>query len=270
MKAYKIRKRDGVKFVLIPAIEELNLVYHAFSTRVGGVSTGTFKSMDLGLLSGGDTDLVEINRCMFVKTLGAGNPEIYTVRQVHGTEIFRVDTGTVSVEEARQVEADAIVTDQAETAIGVLTADCVPILLLDPEKKVVAAVHAGREGSRKSFVSKVIERLVEDFRSSPGAIRAAVGPCIESGCYEVGPDIALQIQQHDRYKSQVLKTEKGSHLLDLRKMNHLQLLDAGVQEERIYHVDLCTACHSRTFYSYRKSEGKPTGRMMALIMLKAQ
>lgn len=267
MKPYVMRVHEGVKFIVIPAIESLNLVDHGFSTRVGGVSTGPFKSLDLGLSSGGDNDLVEINRCVFMKALGAGNPEIYTVRQVHGTRVLRIEPETLSVEAARMMEADALMTNELGAAVGVLTADCVPVLLVDPVNRAVAAAHAGRAGSLQSLVPRVLESMHRDFGSSPQAIHAAVGPCIERDCYEISADMADGIKGGANGAALVQK-ENGVHLLDLRKMNHEQLRGAGVPEKQIHHVDLCTACHPRTFYSYRKSQGKATGRMMALIGLK--
>ncbi|MEK6775372.1 MAG: peptidoglycan editing factor PgeF [bacterium] len=266
-KIYEVRKNEGVKFIAIPAFEALGLVHHGFSTRVGGVSTGPFKGMNLSLNAGEDKDLVEINRCMFVKAMNAGNPDVYTVRQMHGTRVLRIENRDHPTEEYRQAQADAIITDQPGLAIGVLTADCVPILMIDPEKRAVAAVHAGREGSLNHLISNVIERMRKDFGTLPGDLRAALGPCIEAGCYEVGDDIAQRIDNHNPDKKKILFTRDGSYFLDLRKMNHRELLDCGVKEDYVYHVDLCTACAPRTFYSYRKSNGKETGRMMAMIML---
>lgn len=266
-KSYEVRKNGGVKFIVIPAFEALGLVHHGFSTRVGGVSTGPFKGMNLSLNAGEDKDLVEINRCMFVKAMNAGNPDVYTVRQMHGTRVIRIENRDHPTEEYRQAQADAVITDQPGLAIGVLTADCVPILMVDPEHRAVAAVHAGREGSLNHILSHVIQRMHKDFGTLPGDLRAALGPCIEGGCYEVGRDIAERIDNHNPDKKKILFTRDGSCFLDLRKMNHRELLGCGVKEAYIYHVDLCTACTPRTFYSYRKSSGKETGRMMAMIML---
>jgi len=268
MKEYAVQVNEGVKYYSIPALEELHQVYHGFSTRVGGVSTGAYKTMNLSLYAGEDTDLVEINRCMFVKALGAGNPEVYTVKQVHGTRVIRIERKETPALEFRQAEGDAIVTDQPGIAIGVLTADCVPVLLVDPVKRAIAAVHAGREGSLQSILSHVVQRMIKDFHSSPRELYAAVGPAIERDCYEVGAEVAEDVKSRSPYATEVLSRREGSDYLDLRKMNHLALLGNGLRKDRIFHVNLCTACHPRTFYSYRKSEGRETGRMMALIMLR--
>jgi YfiH family protein len=268
MKPFDIRKNEGVKFIVIPAIETLGLVYHGFSTRVGGVSTGRYKSMNLSLNAGEDKDLVEINRCMYVKSLDAGNPEIYTVRQMHGTRVIRIENSNHPAEEYRQAQADAIVTDHPGVAIGVLTADCVPILVLDPVKKAIAAVHAGREGTVLHIVTHVVRRMEEEFGSLPGDLQAAVGPCIETSCYEVGEEVVQEAVQQNPNAREAVAREGRSYFMDLRKLNHLELLENGVREDRIHHVPLCTACHHRTFYSHRKSRGKETGRMMALMMLR--
>ncbi len=268
MKPYEIRFSDEVKFIGIPAFDSLKGVCHGFSTRVGGVSSGAFKGMNLALDVGEDNDLVEINRCLFIKGVTSENPEIYTVRQVHGTEVFRIEERRASAEEIRRIPADAIVTDQKGIAIGVLTADCVPVLLVDPVKQVVAAVHAGREGTLQHILTRVIQRMRDDFGTSPGDLHAAVGPCIEAGCYEVGEEIARRISRLTPHTEEVLVQKQGSWFFDLRRANHRELLETGLQEDRIYHVRMCTACQSRTFYSYRRSMGKETGRMMGLIMLR--
>jgi YfiH family protein len=270
MKQYEIRKNEGVKVITVPAIEDLDLVYHGFSTKEGGVSGAPHTGLNLSLNAGDDKDLVEINRCMFVKALEAGNPDVYTVRQMHGSRVIRIEDSENPPEEYRQAQADAIITDQLGVAIGVLTADCVPVLLVDPEKRVIAAVHAGRKGSLMQVVSHVVSRMQKDFGSSPDDLLAAVGPCIETTCYQVGEEIAQEVSRHDFYQNDALIHENGAHFVDLRKMNHLDLLESGVKEEHIYDVSMCTACHPRIFYSHRKNKGKKTGRMMALIMIKEE
>lgn len=267
MKPYAIRKKEGVKFIVIPAMEALGVAHHGFSTRVGGVSTGRYKAMNLSLNAGEDKDFVEINRCMFVKSLNAGNPEIYTVRQMHGTRVIRIENSENPAEEYRQAQADAIITDRPGVAIGILTADCVPVLLLDPVRRAAAAVHAGRQGTLLHILTRVVRRMEEEFGSSAPDLTAAVGPCIETSCYEVSKEIAEEaVQEHPASRDAVVR-EKGSYFMDLRKLNHRELVICGLTEDRIHHVSLCTACHYRTFYSHRKSQGRDTGRMMALIML---
>jgi len=201
MASYAIRKREGVKYIALPVLDELGLVYHGFSTRVGGVSTGPFSAMNLSLNAGEDKDLVEINRCMFVKALDAGNPEVYTVRQMHGTRVIRIESREHPAEEYRQAQADALVTDQPGVAIGVLTADCVPILLVDPVRRAVAAVHAGREGSLHHVSGHVVRRMARDFGSRPQDLVAAVGPCIETACYPVSEEVAVRRAGQEEYQA---------------------------------------------------------------------
>jgi YfiH family protein len=182
--------------------------------------------------------------------------------------VLRLENREHPLEEVRRTPADAIITDQPGVAIGVLTADCVPILLVDPVKRAVAAVHAGREGSLRSILSRVIQKMRKEFHSSPQDLHAAVGPSVETECYEVGDDVVGRVQDRYKHRREVLVRNHGATYLDLRKINHFDLLENGLREDRIYHLPLCTACHSRTFYSYRKRGGQETGRMMALIMLR--
>ncbi len=268
MKHHKVRVHEGVKTIAVPAIDDLDAVVHGFSTRVGGVSAEPFSAMNLGLNLGEDNDLVEINRCLFVKALGAGNPEIYTIRQTHGTRVVQIDDAAIPAVEYRQAQGDALMTRLPGIAIGVLTADCIPILLMDPVQRAVAAVHAGRQGSLLRIITHVVRRMQDAYGTEPKHLRAAVGPGIEARCYDIGETLAREVGERFPHADPFLQEEDGAHYLDLRKMNHGDLQAAGLREAHIHHVDLCTACEVQTFYSYRRSRGGQTGRMMSLVMLR--
>ncbi len=268
MKHHKVRVSEDVKTIAVPAIDAVNSVIHGFSTRVGGVSAEPFSAMNLGLNLGEDNDLVEINRCLFVKALGAGNPDIYTIRQTHGTRIVQIDDAKIPAVEYRQAQGDALMTNLPGIPIGVLTADCVPILLIDPVQRAVAAVHAGRQGSLLRIVTHVVRRMQDAFGTEPEHLRAAVGPGIEARCYDIGETLAADVRERFAHAEPFLQEEDGAHYLDLRGMNHADLVAAGLREAHIHHVNLCTACEAQTFYSYRRRRGGQTGRMMSLVMLK--
>ncbi len=268
MKHHKVRVREGVKTIAVPALDALNAVVHGFSTRIGGVSAEPFSAMNLALNLGEDNDRVEINRSLLAKALGAGNPGIYTIRQTHGTRIVQVDDPAIPAVEYRQAQGDALTTNLPGVAIGVLTADCVPVLLVDPVQRAVAAVHAGRQGSLLRILTHVVRRMQDAFGTEPRHLRAAVGPGIETRCYDIGETLARDVRERFPHAESFLQEAAGAHCLDLREMNHADLLSVGLREAHIYHVDLCTACETQTFYSYRRSRGKPTGRMMSLVMIK--
>ena len=177
-----------------------------------------------------------------------------TLRQIHSADIcIAGDFGD------REREGDALVTNEVSRAIGVRTADCVPILLLDPRTRAVAAVHAGWRGTAACVSSKTIEKFCTSLGSRPEDLQAAIGPCIRACCYEVSEDVAA------RFKSaHVRKTENGRPHLDLSGANRDQLVESGLNREHVYDCGLCTYCTPGLFYSYRREPADP-GRMLSTI-----
>src|SRR5262249_7725637 len=183
-------------------------------------------------------------------------------------------------------QGDASITDQPGLLLSVQTADCVPILLVDPKRRAVAAVHAGWRGTLARMVAKTVGQMHMRFGSKPADLLAAIGPSIGGCCYAVGTEVAAQFMSQfsdaagyfDELRTgdepnplQWLNMIPPGHqpppknvLLDLRKANRSQLLAAGLREKNIVVSDLCTACRRDFFFSYRK-EGAATGRMLSAI-----
>lgn len=190
---------------------------------------------------------------------------VVTVRQVHGMEVLAIDRRTV----AASGSYDAIVTNQPGVLVAVETADCVPILLLDPSRGVYAAVHAGWRGTLGGIVTKTVRVMQDRFGSHLRSIRAAIGPSIGVCCYEVNGTVLTPLKRGFPYWADVVENVKGTKAhLDLRGFNRRQLEEAGISPDRIETVNLCTACHRDLFYSYRR-DGARTGRMMSGIGLTA-
>lgn len=186
----------------------------------------------------------------------SGNPAVdVTLRQTHSDVVVNAD-GLAD----RAREGDALVCNQPGRAIGVRTADCVPILLLDPETRAIAAIHAGWRGTAAGIARKTVERLSAEFSASPGGLFAAIGPCIQSCCYQVGPEVARQFVSHfPEWTGEI-----GQRPLDLPEANTRQLIEAGLPESQIFESGLCTACSVASLFSYRR-EPKNPGRMIAAI-----
>jgi len=178
-----------------------------------------------------------------------------TVRQVHSAQVWNAHPLA-----DRQCEGDALVTDDVNRRIGVRTADCVPILLLDTGKRAVAAVHAGWRGTVAGIVARAIEKMQSDFGSQPADIRAALGPCIRECCYEVGPEVAAQF----RSLFPEWPAVTGKQHVDLVEANRRNLSAAGVPAAQIFDSGLCTACVAEHFFSYRREPQNP-GRMLSAI-----
>jgi len=192
-----------------------------------------------------------------------GMDAIATVKQVHGNEIIACDGDPNNAKNMYREKVDAVMTRTAGLAVGVRTADCVPVLLADPAPRAVAAVHAGWRGTVKGIVAAAVDAMREVYSSKPDTLVAAIGPHIMSCCYEVGPEVADAFEE--RFGSDVLRPGKGDRsYLDLGSAVKSALIDAGLDEKNIDTLDLCTYCRKDLFYSYRR-DGRPTGRQLSFI-----
>ncbi|NEW60244.1 peptidoglycan editing factor PgeF [Sulfurovum sp. bin170] len=159
-------------------------------------------------------------------------------------------------------DCDALITNQKGIMLTILTADCVPVLLFDPKKRVVSAIHAGWNGTYKEIVYKAVKKMVEEFDCNPKDIVAGIAPSIGRCCYEVGEDVAKHFfDDRDAFD---IKGEK--YMLDLPYVNREQLLEAGLSSGNIELSNICTACEVESYFSYRKEQGC-SGRFMSMIGL---
>lgn len=192
-------------------------------------------------------------------TRGADPPVQVTLKQIH-SDIVRNAHGLGD----REQEGDALITNDPGLSIGVRTADCVPILLLDTEQRAVAAVHAGWRGTANDLVHCTIRKMTSAFGTNPTQIWAAIGPCIRVCCYEVGPEVAEHFKHlFPEWTDNELKAE-GKRNLDLPEANRRQMKAAGVPAAQIFDSCLCTYCQIETFYSYRREPQDP-GRATSSI-----
>jgi YfiH family protein len=169
--------------------------------------------------------------------------------------------GWIGLEDAVE-DCDALITNKKGVVLTILTADCVPILLYDKEKEVVAAIHAGWKGTEAKIVAKTVKKMITVYGSDPKDIIAGVAPAIGRCCYEVGEDVA----KHFFTEPLSFDIQGEKYMLDLPFINKKQLLDSGVLEEHIEMSDVCTACEVERFFSYRKEQGC-SGRFMSMIGL---
>ncbi len=287
--AWTIRRARGLQILESRALGKLSWLAHGFSTRPGGASELEGKpALNLGFKEWDERDRVIANREKFVAALGAGKMPLIALRQFHSDVI---SLAVAPCEEAPK--ADALITATRGLLIGVQTADCVPILLADTRRRVVAAIHAGWRGTLARIVVKTLGRMQMEFGTRPRDVVAAVGPAIGQSCYEVGPEVAQAFSAQfpcaadwfDGPFEQLAHGEEPLWLpwltmmppghvpppprvqLDLRASNRWQLIDAGVPEKQIDVSDLCTACRTDLLFSYRR-EGAKTGRLMAVIGIK--
>ena len=245
-------KKD-VQYITIPALERSGVIRHAFTTRANGLGR-----RHKGARTPDDWNVV-------ATAFGTNTFRVVTVDQVHGENIVKVDE--LNYRKVRTVHADAMITDVPGLAIGVETADCVPVLLFDPAKPAVGAVHAGWRSTVKKIVQKAINRMSEEFGSEPSRMIAAIGPAIGPECYEVDEPVMEPVREAFSFWEKVIAPRGDDRWsLDLVKANRMELMQIGLLEKNIHSVGMCTACRKDLFYSYR-AEGR-TGRMLSVIMLK--
>lgn len=262
-------KKAGKVHYLEPRIfAATGAALQGFTTRHEGVSRQPYNSLNLGATTFDSPHSVQGNRSIMARAFGARVERLVTVTQVHGTDLLVIDTHNPDYAHFLKLECDGLITNQPGIIIGVCVADCVPILLLDPKKKVVAALHAGWKGTAGEIGKKGVEALVGMFGSRQGDILAAVGPAIGCCCYEVDAQVTEAFRKSgagsecfDR------KPEPGKWRLDLAAANYRQLLAAGLSETNIETTPLCVSCEHDLFFSFRR-DGEETGRQMGFIKLK--
>lgn len=237
---------------------------HGFSSRAGGVAG----ELQLGLSAGGERAAVlENRRRLLLDVFGEALP-LMTVAQVHGAKTLRVARCDARAGEPKQ--ADGLMTDEPGVALGIQTADCVPVLVADRERGTVAAFHAGWRGTVRRVVEQGIARMHAEYGTRPESLVAAIGPCIGECCYTVGAEVRQEFEAAFGYGAELfVQGEEGAGMrLDLKEANRRQLLEAGLEEGEIEVMPECTACGVGRFFSYRAEAGK-TGRMMAVIAARA-
>jgi YfiH family protein len=273
-------------------LKHIPWLVHGFSTRPGGLTSAYGgRTFNLGFTKDDQRELVERNRKTFLSTAGAGTKSmlwpLQTVRQIHSDLIH-----VVRSRKPVPLVGDGMVTDLRGIALGILTADCFPVLLVDVKRKAVGAFHAGWRGTVKRIVEKGVGIMRLEFGSRAEDIHAAIGPGIQNCSFEVGEDVEEafhtqfdyaadlfhSVQESDavreRYPMLFMNQRAPGHgdpciklHLDLREANRRQLLAAGVPEANITAMKDCTVCSPRKFFSHRAERGK-TGRQMALVGIK--
>lgn len=253
-----------VDFYRFKQFENYPECIHAVSTKLASEPY----DFSLALHTGEDAKTIVNNRKKLSSLLYTDNNLHFIVaNQTHSEHIeiiSEIETkGWQALEDAVS-DCDALITNQKGMVLTILTADCVPVLLYDKEKEVVAAIHAGWKGTEARIVAKTVQKMINVFGSYPKDIIAGVAPAIGRCCYEVGEDVA----KHFFTESRSYDERGEKYMLDLPFINKKQLLDSGVLEEHIEMSGVCTACEVERFFSYRKEQGC-SGRFMSMIGIRS-
>jgi YfiH family protein len=263
MDGFILHDFHGIRYYSCRALETLPRVCHGFSTRWGGFAAAGESPLNLGYASWDSVERVEGNRQRFLSALNLGDSRLATLSQVHSNRVYIIDDNHG---DGNRPQADALATRGEGIALAVQTADCLPVLIADPVKRAVAAVHSGWRGTLARVLLQTIFEMEKAFDSRPSDLIVAVGPGIRACCFEVGPEVA-DLFEKDYAPSKLLRPAEGwpgKHFLDLSKALEAQMDLAGVQVENRYDLGACTRCGADRFFSYR-AEGSAAGRMMAVI-----
>ncbi len=260
--SFKMAERGAVRYLVSERLNACDGIQHAFLTRWGGASRGPFSNLNFSTRVGDQPDQVAQNRTLLTARFDL--PRLFTMHQVHGDRVLVLkEPATVPASES--AEADAVITAIPGIAIGIKTADCVPILIADPCRRVIGAIHAGWRSTAMRIAAKTVETLRTECGSDPADLLAAIGPCIGPCCYEVDQTVHGGMADAEADHAFV-STGNGKWRLDLAAVNRRQLMTAGLHPSRIHTAELCTACHTDLFFSHRGERGN-TGRQYNFIRL---
>jgi purine-nucleoside/S-methyl-5'-thioadenosine phosphorylase / adenosine deaminase len=295
----KTNSSPAVDILRAASFTKLPWLVHGFSTRVGGVSkVYGGHALNLGFTAHDTKSAVEANRRKLIAALtgvserkkprpsSARQPPVVTLRQIHSDLIHRI---TEIPKNRVTLAGDGLVTNVPGILLGILTADCLPVILVDPKRRAVGVFHAGWRGTAKRIVEKGVGEMHRWFLSEPRDLKAAIGPGIRGCCYEVGPEVRSVFEAQFTYGSELFRETKERNeihekypllfltarapghselpkkiFLDLAEANRRQLIAAGLRPKSIADLGLCSICHQDLFFSHRGEKGM-TGRMMTVV-----
>ena len=258
-------------FYYFPTLERQTGLHHAISTRLGGFSTGSYSSLNLGFHVGDIHDRVLKNHQRVSQSLEFDLSSLVSCQQVHGSTIALIGKGYLKSDSYLPnqtiAETDALITDISGVTLMTRHADCVPLLFFDAKTRTVAVAHAGWKGTLTHIGPKTVDLLLGEYKCQRKDIQAALGPSIGPCCYHISNTMAdLASEKLAKGKAFVQEGAEKKLSFDLWQANKEQLLSAGLPEDNIYSAEVCTSCKVEHFYSYRK-EKKVTGRFAAFIGL---
>ncbi len=302
--AFRIISRQGLEWIESVRLARLPWLFHAFSTRRGGVSPPPAAGLNLGFTDWDQRRNVAENRKRFLRAVNASRGLLATLKQIHSDRTYQVTRGPAGKlqyhpsgwspaerSNASPPEGDALLTDEPEVVLSVRTADCMPVLLVDSRRRAIAAVHAGWRGLIEEVIDKAVAEMRRLFASRPFDLVAAVGSFIRPCCYEVGEEAVetfrrrfpnpeaffrkraparTAVRGSPRRSSSARAAERSASrpasaiYLDLGAVAREQLQRAGVPPVNIRIAEFCTACRTDLFFSHRKERGQ-TGRMMSVV-----
>lgn len=269
---YTINEIKDFKYITFPSLEKHNDIFHCFTTRAGGVSEGPFSSMNIGFGTGDSSENVKKNMEIMINRLKLDIDNIVETHQTHTNNCVYVTEehkGKVLLEYSQtgMKDIDGIYTDKKNITLMSFHADCTPIFLYDPVKRVIGLAHAGWRGTVQNIGGIMIRKFKEMFNSDPKDIIAAIGPSLCQNCFEVDEDVKDLFLENDKHFNDFMIQKGVKYHFDLWEINKYLLLKEGLDKQNIEISGACTKCRNDLFFSHRGQGGK-RGLMAGLIMMK--
>ena len=270
----QLNEKNKVPYITFPKLQRYEQdIVHGFSTRLGGVSTKHWGTMNLSFSRGDDQKTVMENHRLFADAVGYNKEKLVFSDQVHLTKIYKVtsqDAGKGIIKESDIKGIDGLVTNEPGISLITFYADCVPLFFYDPVKKVVGMAHSGWRGTVGKIGAEMIRFMEKEYDSQPKDIVCAIAPSICQKCYEVSEDVAVQFLEvfgKDYGDELLYQKENGKYQLNLHYACEQTLLDAGIKKENIDVTNLCTCCNPELFFSHRIT-GDKRGNLAGVIGLR--
>ena len=259
---------DGSRLLLLkyPLLERTGIVEHCFTTRLGGVSTDIFSTMNLSFTRGDEEAAVRENYRRLARALGAEVGRFVCSDQTHTVNVRRVtaaDAGKGLTRERDYRDVDGLITDEPGLVLSTFYADCVPLYLVDPVHRAIGMSHSGWRGTAARMGAVTLSAMQEAYGTRPEDVVCAVGPSICKDCYEVSAEILAESEKNSVGMAHADK----KYQLDLWKANEIIFQEAGVRKEHLAVTDICTCCNPKLLFSHRASHGK-RGNLGGFLYLK--
>lgn len=271
-KIFNENEKNGMYYLTYPLFEQTEMVTHAFSTRLGGVSKGVCSTMNLSFSRGDKEEDVRENFKRMADVLGVKEKDFVFSKQTHTANVRVVtekDRGKGLVKPLDYDDVDGLVTNISGICLSTFYADCVPLFFVDPVKKAIGLSHSGWRGTVEKIGKKTVEKMQEKYGSNPKDILAAIGPSICQDCYEVSEDVIDEFKRAFAKKDWTnlfYQKANGKYQLNLWKANEYVFLEAGIEREHMAVTNICTCCNSELLFSHRASCGK-RGNLAAFLAI---
>lgn len=268
-----IREKNGVTWLSFPALEEMEMVSHGFSTRLGGVSEGKFATMNFTFTRGDNPDHVMENYRRMAAVLGMDEKRMVLSYQTHTTHVRVVteaDAGKGIVRERDYRDVDGLITQVPGIPLVTFYADCVPLYIVDPVHRAIGLSHSGWRGTVNRMGKVTLDAMAQAYGTDPADVTVCIGPSICQACFEVGPEVAAAFSRafDERYHRQLYYAKPdGKYQLNLWRANEILFREAGVKRERIHTTDICTHCNPELLFSHR-TVGNERGNLAAFLCIR--